>query len=530
MGTTQLASGPLFLSLFSLFSLHACGGEVSPDRQSSTAGGTGGSVANHTGAGGLVLAVAGGAAGVGVTGTAGTSGPVCPVEGHVGAPTLSTDCQIVVRRVDPALTCESTDCAITKALDLTCAYHPGKPWISATADGAVVLVRTDDSDKYEALARLMTVEAADSRVEDVPALATPNNVDRYFSILDSAMATNSSGAKWLFAGEAPGITAVRGTDAGWTRATVLPSPDPDYGVVLTDASMVDDRLGYLTYSTWLTSAPHLVTWDGSCWTDQPIGETHAWSMVVETDAEKRPWVAWVSDPNSLYLRNPSGDTQNLLAKGTTDTLSIGFMYSSPLRLLPGGLDGTAAIPAVAAMFNDGIRVLSNSPTTDSGWLSLVLPESGAFSGADDCPSEQPSYDNGNHCVGMATCTQQSSRVGSGFDLARTPSGAVFAAWVMYSSQGTYALQETFTSGEMPQRYCGRTETSGSGTADLVVARLTESEPILSHFRFDLGGAALSGSRDVVMVARGDTLVVAAFLSGDLIPTLTYLEIDSRLLS
>jgi hypothetical protein len=42
----------------------------------------------------------------------------------------------------------------------------------------------------------------------------------------------------------------------------------------------------------------------------------------------------------------------------------------------------------------------------------------------------------------------------------------------------------------------------------------------------MGGAVEYLTNDVAMVARGDTLVVAAYLSGDTIPTLTYLEIDS----
>jgi hypothetical protein len=79
---------------------------------------------------------------------------------------------------------------------------------------------------------------------------------------------------------------------------------------------------------------------------------------------------------------------------------------------------------------------------------------------------------------------------------------------------------------MPQCHCDFTEASGTGTADLVVARLTEPEPTLTHFRFVMGGAVEYLTNDVAMVARGDTLVVAAYLSGDTIPTLTYLEIDS----
>ncbi len=101
-------------------------------------------MAPQGGACGQVLSDAGGAADAGGAETAGPS-VLCPVEQKVGAPTLSTDCQVVVRSIDPASTCGSTDCVITKALDLTCMYVPAAPSISATADGAVVLVRNSYS-------------------------------------------------------------------------------------------------------------------------------------------------------------------------------------------------------------------------------------------------------------------------------------------------------------------------------------------------------------------------------------------------
>jgi hypothetical protein len=490
--------------------------------------GAGGALANQAGAG---AQVGGNTATAGTAGTAGSSATLCPVESKVGAPSLSTDCAITVRPIDPALTCASADCAITKALDLTCAFLPGKPLLSATADGAEVMVATGNGEKYQALARLMTVAVANSRVQDVPVLTDSSN---YFSILDSALSANSSGAKWLFAGETPGITALHGTDAGWTRSTVAFSSDSNKDARLTAAVMVDDRLGYLTYYLGDVWTPYLATWDGSCWTDQLIGEPHVMTMAIQTDAQKRPWVAWLSveypsdggsSANSLlYVRGPNGDTQKL------DVTAESLTDSDHLRLLPGGLDGSAAFPTVAARFSDGIRLLSKNAPTDPAWRSLTLAESAAaFSGSGDCPSELPSLHYGNHCDGMTSCTLLVSGVGAGFDLARTQSGAVFAAWVAYSSQGTYALQETSDGGELPQSYCGLTETSGGGTADLVVARLTDSEPILTHFHFVMSGAVRYLSDDVAMVARGDTLVVAAHLSGETVPTLTYLEIDSTLL-
>lgn len=164
-------------------------------------------------------------------------------------------------------------------------------------------------------------------------------------------------------------------------------------------------------------------------------------------------------------------------------------------------------------------ILDGYPQTESAIVAA---------GTGDCPSVPPSHDYGNHYAGMTTCTEQFSGAGFGFGLARTQSGATLAAWVAYSSQGNYALTEACDGGEMPQSYCDWTETSGTGTADLVIARLTESEPTLTHFRFVMGGAVEYLTNDVAMVARGDTLLVAAYLSGDTVPTLTYLEIDSSL--
>lgn len=56
--------------------------------------------------------------------------------------------------------------------------------------------------------------------------------------------------------------------------------------------------------------------------------------------------------------------------------------------------------------------------------------------------------------------------------------------------------------------------------------VTEGEPILSHFRFDMGGAASDLTRSLALAVRGDTLLVAAQLGGSRVPALTYIEIDT----
>jgi hypothetical protein len=86
---------------------------------------------------------------------------------------------------------------------------------------------------------------------------------------------------------------------------------------------------------------------------------------------------------------------------------------------------------------------------------------------------------------------------------------VFAAWVTYTLLDIYALDETSTGGEMPQYYCAQTETSGSRMADLVVARLTGSEPVLTHFHFVMRGAVKYGK---AARARRAASQVATWLS------------------
>ena len=69
----------------------------------------------------------------------------------------------------------------------------------------------------------------------------------------------------------------------------------------------------------------------------------------------------------------------------------------------------------------------------------------------NCPPDGASY-AARACINQTSCTQQLSGVSTGFGLARTESGATFAAWVEYSSQGSYALIYE-QGGEMPLDYC-----------------------------------------------------------------------------
>jgi len=318
MGTTLFSSSSLRFSLFGLVSLLGCGGRASAEGQTLPTGSAGSAGANQTRAG---AKVSGGAATAGNTGTAGPSTTICPVESPVAAPTVSTDCNIALRLVDPTPTCRQADCAIAKALDLTCASYPYAPWISATTDGTVVMARAWNSDLGTDLARLMTVEATDSQVQDVPVLAAPSGSYADTSIMNSALAINSNGEKWLFAGHAPFITALRDTGVGWTSATVVPSPDPNAWATLTGARMVDDSLGYLTYSRY----------HGFPWSD--ISSPASFGALPSTLMRLEHWFLPATSTSSLHTavtKKCSCTRMRRLYKPRTESMAIRVTAASSL--------------------------------------------------------------------------------------------------------------------------------------------------------------------------------------------------------
>lgn len=492
-----------------VFAAFACCSRTAPAHKTSTGGASGG------------VSLGAGGGGAGGAGTAGLGDRVCTTEATIPEPNAARGCHIEPRPIDPASTCAKAPCPITKALDVSCESHLDRLSLSATIDGAVSLW-SNQLDTLEARARLLMVTASDHRVEEVPPRPNPDLEFTDYVGMSSALSVSASGTRWLFAGSPRGITILRGKDAAWTGAKIHSSSD----LLLLDAKMDDDRFGHIAYQERGVWTPRLASWDGSCWTDRSVGDTGAATVVVDTDAQRRLWLGWVSydrlGNRSLHLRHPDGHSRSL------DLSNDGPSDGAPLRLLPGGLDGLADSPALLARFKNGIRVVSEDPASPSGWLSLTVPESGIpYTGTNDCPSTVPTFEySPDLCAGKTTCTVQASGVGTGFGLARTQSGAVFAAWVEYVSEGTYALAMR-CSGELARCACEMSQLGGTGTAKLVVARLTGAAPTLSRFAFPLSSAVSSLQVDLAMVARGETLVLAGYLSGDLAPTMTYLEIDSQ---
>jgi len=453
------------------------------------------------------------------------------------SPGASLDCQVTARQVDAVVTCGGTACAVTRALDLACATELFDPSLAATAEGAIVLTKSALPPEGLSTERLLTVTADGSRVEDVPELGEPDSSWHSYPAVAS-----TQGTSWVFGVGPSAVSVRRGTDAGWSSNVMSELVQGD-AAYITGARLVDDEHGYVTFSKGRDELPHLLTWDGTCWSDELLDETRAYDTAIAIDALGKPWsIVLVAAPEGanaipramgLRLRAPDEDSRTLwldtsIWSASPTNVSQG---SSPIHLVPGGPDGSAPAPLMAARFDDGIRVYEAGAADPTDWPSVLMPESALpWKRSGDCdelsgfPSERSGEDP---CMGRATCELDNGGSGSGFDMVRTESGETFVVWLNYVTTSTNITNKQCRGGELPGCSCEKFEMTSAGTAELIVAHLTETGPELNHFQFDLGGANVDPSHGVALDARGDTLLVAAQLDGGPVRKLTYVELDSR---
>ena len=488
-----------------------------------------------TGGSGLGGASAGGGAG----GAGGAGGvplliPHCTTESDTLGPTASTDCRVTARTIDPMFTCGGASCAVTKALDLTCDSAGGlrPPTLAAAADGAAVFFETTDAE-WITVGRLFTIAGAVARVEDFTLLHPGGGIR-----VDDGIALTSSGKPWLFAWDATELTGARKTDGGWRTTSVASALASNGGMAVTGIKMVNERLGYLTCAVEDYGVPHLLTFDGSCWSDQIIADRGPSYTTLATDGQQRPWVAMAVRPTTvnpdghlsggdrwaLNIRNPDGGTEDAFA-GLPTSAALNLL--NPLRFIVSGGDGAPASPLAAMRSLQAIHVFWKGPGNDTAWTSRELtgvPLNPTVKG--NCPSSDKRWFDPREdpCLGLSSCNATMTGSSSGFDVVRTQSGATFVAWIDYATEGTYSLGKFCVTGEGAFCYCGIGEIGGAGTAELVIARFGDSEPVLSRFRFDKRRAGLETGGEVVMAARGETLLIVAPLG-----SWTYVEIDSTAL-
>jgi hypothetical protein len=470
------------LLLIVFVGVSACGGNTKQDGRATGAGGRAQSVAEggtsgHAGSAGAEENTAGAA------GTVNTAEPLCSTPTTIDPPSLADDCVVLPRTIDPESTCGAADCPIIRAFDLSCGDRIDDPRLSCLDDRTLLLVASGSQN------RLLTVTDTETEVSHIDVLHhTPYR-------LSSAFATT-----WYVAREWSEIIAVSGNGETWFKSTVVSDPSDGWARV-SDAALVDETQGYVAYRVETMGIPHLVTWDGSCWTDEILTDTATDHLLLGVDADGLPWTAWVTHDtdgdSQIVLRDPTGVTQPVYA--ATQGWRAGSARS--VSLLPGAFDGHDTYPTLAVCVDDGINV-------DCPYTSSIDPDP---------------------CGGVASCTTQVEGNGEYYGLARTASQGTFAVWVSYSSLGDSVLSVSITDDELPQFLCRPTETTGSGTAELVLARVADTEPVLTRYRFDLGAGLLDLWQPVAVAARGDTLIVAAVVSGGDTPALTYFEIDSTLL-
>lgn len=487
-------------------------------------------------AGALALGWAIGCGGVSRSSTATSAtrpGKHCPEPTPVPPPAASLDCEVSARPIDAVATCGSAPCAVNRRLDFSCPTELLDPAIAATIDGGLVLSQSITPSENLSTGRLLTVTAEGARLDDFPELGQRNSLP-----FSHAAVASTNGKSWVFAVGDTAISARHGTEAGWTASVASDFGSAEYAAV-TGASMVSDDLGYVTCFRSLNDLPHLLTWKDGCWNDELLGDSRAYASTVATDAQGNAWsavLAATSDGTGameVRLRGPDGTSSTLsleLGAWPAGPTIVGTS-SAPLHLLAGGRDGSAGAPLVLARLSDGIRVLENDAAHPSEWQALVLPESGLpWMRTGDCDALDGAYPQSSDedpCMGITSCELDQSGSGLAFDVVRTESGETFVGWLNYLTSSSNFVSKQCRGGELPGCYCEASEQSSTGTAELVLARLTDAGPVLSHFEFDLHGQIVGPSRGMAMAARGDTLLVTATLDSNYVRDLTYLEIDSR---
>ncbi len=516
--------GPSRRALAVLVALSACAGckgkRVAPDAGDPAGGGDTGGAAGSTAAqggaddtGGGATSGADGGVATGGAATAGAAGAaassrLCPTASAVPAPSAADDCRVTPRTIDPERNCGGgSPCPITRAFDLDCGFDWRTPRLSVSEDRTRLLLRG----AYW-ITHLVGVTDTD---------ATVATIDR-LSGAEDRISSTASGPTWYFSGDSEGIVALSERGDAWYSSAVVLDPEETW-VDLADARMADEARGYVLYRMG-PGAPHLVTWDGACWTDESLGSDPAVDLSLGVDDRGLPWTALVTADaeglEAVTLRDPGGVLEPVPAAPVGP-----YAGGSHVKVLPGGLDGADASLALALRSAAGIEIQRRDPGI--GWSAQVLPGSAPGEGTSDCPPWVDNVDP-DPCAGQPTsCSTELAGAGWPFDLARTESRGTFAVWVSYASTAESTLGNVnIDSGEMPHFACLPIETSGSGTAELVVARLGDAEPVVTRFPFELGGGLLHLTQPVAAAARGDTLVIVAVLSGGDPPALTYLEIDT----
>jgi hypothetical protein len=494
------------------------GGNTSGGTSGSGNGGTAG--AREQSGGNAGTANGGSSPGVGGQVVAAGAGPVCEDHVPMDAPAIATDCPITERVIDESTVCDAT-CPITKSLDIACSMDSGPRRVIATTEGAVLQLAD----------RLVTINNDGQEVH-----ALPQN--------EFLLARTQTGQTWFIGRKSSERVEVHRNGNTWTSATIRNGVE-SYGTSADEFLVVDDARRYAlssqSYSEFVT------LWDQSCWHD----------VNLDFDRFSDPAIGVDTQGNLQVAVNAHNDTNNtvelhLLDSDGLDTLvwetEEGDTSSAPweiLEIVPGGYSGSELLPLIVTRQDDGIHILHASE--DDIWENRLLSSMPGLSVLKDtdCPSDFQApgigMAYGNCAYSAFTCHSAITGFGDGLQVVRAASGGLFAVWVEYEGEGSHVYSEhcwetTNLDGGFGELLCDCQMDSQSfaGTADVVVARLTETELVSTRLHFPMDSALFPATGDNMAAATQDNTLVlsASFAEAETsagvtsYPKTLYLEIDT----
>ena len=438
---------------------------------------------------------AGGAAGNaghdgGTHDAAGTEGGGCVAWSPASDPPVAaTRCAGTAEPLVPSLCAGATSCPVTAYYRLTAtgeSYYPTLAPVGTDA-ASVMLTATAGTDLYGCL---YTMAAG----------ATPE-VQEWPSTAPLPLLTSVGGARTIIASNGE-LGLLQESGSGWSFGVVTAVPETsDYVASL---GRPDGELFVTFYDGQAEHAGLAHLRDGCAQVTTLPGITRNF-YGLDVDGAGNPWVAGISaDPTTgataLVLVGPDGTAYYPPTPGP-DT------PQEPI-VLAGGVSGAVHFPTLVTRDFYGVHLLQATGSTPL-WTDTVVPGSpeAAFTGA--CPPQQQPTPTGGCGAIPATCSLGLDGPESGYAAVRTASGKTFVAWWEVKNAVTSYAVTCTSAAQGALCECTTTETSSQGGNAVAIARVDTASPGVVLRLTDTATNAETIASELVMIARGDTLLLAA---------------------
>lgn len=453
-----------------------------------------------------------GGASVDSAGAAGQAGAALCHDETVTGSIVPNDCSIDHVSIDQDALCPgSANCPVSDAYTMHCDGWGYGPWLASTPNGDAFVGYVTAINVFRT--RVFTLHGA-GKVEELPAFPDV-----------STMTTDRQGALSVFGGIAAQLTRARFTDDGILLSTMTNAPKVDF-VQAIEARAIDENdafVAYLVPADFASEYPYMAVQKDGCWTTRQLAPRTVGALAMDVDPQGKPWAAWYDDLGNVGITGPDGTIYS-----AWDQHPPAINPWRPPHVLGGGFQGTSQYPVAATQEADGLHILSREGNASS-WTNRVLPSSALSVENSSCPGS--SVQDPDACGGLSTCSVHPRGAVNGFALARTASGRAFAAWVDESADISYDLTPDDPSTCGASCYCTARVRQSAGTADLVIAPISDAATpasALRRFHFQTGGRVALDAMAVSMAAQGETLHVLASISTDTSTRadLRYLKIDA----